>query len=614
MEAPLDINTQKCTIQLNYGDGSTTIEFSGRLLKYFGLFQSAYDEMKFLAFAEPATAINASLEPCLWRRVFKILEEEERYREKEIRMSGCFIPYEKLAPLTKMIQMPDLFRIVKMMDYVGATTIVEMLLHDAINRTLSLSSEEDIELMHPKTVAMDDKELATLFTHHSQPIAHTYNIVRERLRRIFSDYIDTYNVIQTIETYLLPPTTSFLASGSDFSGIICNGILIMEGNNDSGQLCSERTEIKARRRENKKPVFPGGKAVISVWCGGSHNIVLTLGGLYGSGSNEFGQQGRIGDSSSSHIKSIRARDVFSVACGKDFTLFHTTQGLFAAGDNSFSQFGLGDDAPVLDDTSESGPVKIPFGDHTIISMACGDAFSAILADGGDVYLAGQDIGSGNNKNLRKSFTKLVFPDVNTKILSIAVGGEYAMFLSTKGKIFSMGRNGHGQLCLGDNAPRKTPTEVKNPSRLPIVAIFVGNDSTFMVDEVGDLFACGINTHAKLGLGDKKARKLPEKVKDVSRVISVSSEKELTFIYTCKGVFDVGVPLHYVREWNENSRNKYPICKEEYRIETDTQNKRRKMGTGAVIACHFCGCSDTKLLGTQQSTQRTVCLSGSCVQK
>jgi len=129
------------------------------------------------------------------------------------------------------------------------------------------------------------------------------------------------------------------------------------------------------------------------------------------------------------------------------------------GDNSLGQLGLGNDRP------RSQPTKVSFGDGkkaTFLSSR-GD-HSCLLFEGGFVKCWGANIfgelGLGTSTNpvgnsFNQSLDKLDFLRFGTgkKVAKIAVGGSHTCALLDTGIVKCWGRNGDGQLGLGDTRSR-----------------------------------------------------------------------------------------------------------------------------------------------------------------
>ncbi len=88
--------------------------------------------------------------------------------------------------------------------------------------------------------------------------------------------------------------------------------------------------------------------------------------------------------------------------------------------------------------------------------------------------------------------------------------ESAWGWTFSGKLYTWGRNQHGQLGVGDVTPRSSPIAVLGG--LKFAAVFHGAEgtaSTFGIErETGAAFAWGLNQNGQLGLGDVASRSSP----------------------------------------------------------------------------------------------------------
>jgi alpha-tubulin suppressor-like RCC1 family protein len=83
---------------------------------------------------------------------------------------------------------------------------------------------------------------------------------------------------------------------------------------------------------------------------------------------------------------------------------------------------------------------------------------------------------------------------------VAAGGNHGLALLSNGAVYAWGRNGNGQLGLGDQLTRTTPTPVALPR--PAVSIAAGRDFSVAVLDDGRIYAWGVNGAGQLGLGTR----------------------------------------------------------------------------------------------------------------
>lgn len=83
---------------------------------------------------------------------------------------------------------------------------------------------------------------------------------------------------------------------------------------------------------------------------------------------------------------------------------------------------------------------------------------------------------------------------------VAAGGNHGLALLSDGAVYAWGRNGNGQLGLGDQLSRTAPTRVALPR--PAVSIAAGRDFSVAVLDDGRIYAWGFNGSGQLGLGTR----------------------------------------------------------------------------------------------------------------
>lgn len=84
--------------------------------------------------------------------------------------------------------------------------------------------------------------------------------------------------------------------------------------------------------------------------------------------------------------------------------------------------------------------------------------------------------------------------------SVAAGANHALALLSDGAVYAWGRNGNGQLGLGDQLIRTTPTRVSLPR--PAISIAAGRDFSLAVLDDGRVYAWGVNGLGQLGVGTR----------------------------------------------------------------------------------------------------------------
>ena len=92
-------------------------------------------------------------------------------------------------------------------------------------------------------------------------------------------------------------------------------------------------------------------------------------------------------------------------------------------------------------------------------------------------------------------------------MAAAAGGCHSAAVGEDGALFVWGSGQFGQLGTGDTASRLAPTRVGGLSA-PVRQVAAGPSHTGIVTEAGDLLMCGRGRDGQLGLGDEDDRATP----------------------------------------------------------------------------------------------------------
>ena len=273
----------------------------------------------------------------------------------------------------------------------------------------------------------------------------------------------------------------------------------------------------------------------SLSLGSSHtSIVAFTGSVYVAGRNDenqlLGQEGEHIEQLAK-IEALSQRAAASVSVGVSHTVVVTDDGVaMSFGNNEFGQLGH---APATDDEDVAGKrclvatvpraVHIPLvgGANRKVSMvSCGENFTVILLQpGGTVYTCGIDsqgqLGRGSPTPEQAAVPAPVHALSAIPIAHVAAGAHHCFAVSITGRLFSWGRNKHGQLGLGVKITAKTAV-VRTPqpvlSLLPgefagadsddlsrcVKHVSCGRDHSAAVTKNGHLWTCGRNNAGQLG--------------------------------------------------------------------------------------------------------------------
>jgi alpha-tubulin suppressor-like RCC1 family protein len=271
--------------------------------------------------------------------------------------------------------------------------------------------------------------------------------------------------------------------------------LYVWGQNYCGQLGLGDTE------QRDHPVIltlPNDEKIVSVCCGAYFSTVITSEGLlYAWGLNSGGQVGggANGDIISPFLVTL-PEPVAKVTCGWDFTFAQTKSGqLWAWGSNARGELGLGH--------CENQLTPVPH--HLeVTKIFCGSAHSIAIDRSGDSWIWGCrycDTGLGDENDPNP--TPLL-----EGVQDAACGWGHSLVLLKDGTLKTWGCNSNGQLGLGDTLYRKLPHTLPWPAGKNIRGIGCNHSYSYVIMGDGSLYAWGSNDEGQLGMGDQSARQTP----------------------------------------------------------------------------------------------------------
>jgi alpha-tubulin suppressor-like RCC1 family protein len=208
----------------------------------------------------------------------------------------------------------------------------------------------------------------------------------------------------------------------------------------------------------------------------------------------------------------------ALAVGASHTLGIDAEGnIWGWGENLDGQLGDGSLAPVREIPHQS--TRNTF----FIGIAAGSSSSIGLAAGGALYTWGDDddgqLGLGAETTDARSPIRV--PAV-PEVAAIAAGDRFGLALDRDGGLWAWGRNADGQLGLGlAGAPALTPQQV---SGAPVfVTIAAGARHVIAIDEQGDLWAWGDDSHGQVGNGVEAGDVLqPERITSGGAFVAVAA--------------------------------------------------------------------------------------------
>src|SRR5579885_323982 len=131
-----------------------------------------------------------------------------------------------------------------------------------------------------------------------------------------------------------------------------------------------------------------------------------------------------------------------------------------------------------------------------------------------VYNCYGQLGLGDNKNRS---TPTLIPHLNN-IVQMSAGGYHSLILDNKGRVWTCGTGRYGRLGLGDENNRFNPTLIPNLSN--IAQVSAGDQYSLVLDSQGQGWGFGNNYSGQLGLGDATNRNIPTLISNLENVIEI----------------------------------------------------------------------------------------------
>jgi uncharacterized repeat protein (TIGR02543 family) len=101
------------------------------------------------------------------------------------------------------------------------------------------------------------------------------------------------------------------------------------------------------------------------------------------------------------------------------------------------------------------------------------------------------------------------------IISISVGGNFSMAITSSGRLFSWGENYYGQLGDGTTTDKYTPTDITGRIKLSvgekIISIKLGYSNSLAISSTGSVFTWGNNKYGQLGNGTTSNEVTPSEI-------------------------------------------------------------------------------------------------------
>lgn len=237
--------------------------------------------------------------------------------------------------------------------------------------------------------------------------------------------------------------------------------------------------------------------------------------------------------------------------------------LYVWGKNSYGQLGVGNEV------NKNTPIKVTAINGKVMELIISNSFSvyAILEDG-SLYAWGNNIdgqlGVGDEEN-KNTPTKVNLPSKIKELITTNGSSVYALMEDSS--LYSWGYNSYGQLGVGDKINKNTPTIVNLPGK--IKKLITSSSASHAILEDGSLYAWGKNYYGELGIGSNEDKNTPTKVTAINGKIMdliINSDKNYT---TYKSIFAI-IKDGSLYAWGNNKGGQLGIGSWEDNINSPTK--------------------------------------------
>lgn len=301
--------------------------------------------------------------------------------------------------------------------------------------------------------------------------------------------------------------------------------------------------------------IPMRHTCISLCCGSRCSILITRRGtLWGGGLNlatlsEAAPPGPLHRPTYVDLAELENFDVAAVAAGLEHHLAVTNGGMLLswASSNGEGQAGVGNElvrsTPVLPRTP-CWPPEVLRASARIATVACGEAHSLALTEGGEIYAFGSNawgqLGIGARPDRAPSPVLVGGKARGVPFRAVVAGARHSLALTVSGAVFAWGGNAEG--CLGLGASGRGILTVNLPALVsglpgPGRHIAAGGGHSAVVVRRGEVYLAGSNLCGQLGAPRAELscsyefRELSPKHQIFARSVTLGNEHTVLLTYT-----------------------------------------------------------------------------------
>lgn len=341
------------------------------------------------------------------------------------------------------------------------------------------------------------------------------------------------NTVSKEGTILLDNVAPNLSINSDTTeGVSRTTVYKVKGKlSDNSELATLKLTVKNGTTEQPITLAQDGSFDTDITLQlGSNNLILTATDTAGNNTTKqtniyFGQV---------------------VAAGNSHTGAIVNGKLYAWGRNNFGQVGNGQITTLEGNTNHPiTPYLVTTAPTNLSSVIFNQNHSTLLTNDGKVYTWGDDrfgqLGRGSlGRSSCASSTDNCRLDIGEvaglpKAMMVASGYRHQLVLTEEGSVYAFGQNSNGQLGNGTTANSDIPVKVdfSQTTASKIIQVVASSNSSYALDDKGQIWAWGLNQYANLGQGTTC---LPiDKCVDVtSKPLLVKSPEGIKFVEISAG--------------------------------------------------------------------------------
>ncbi len=351
-----------------------------------------------------------------------------------------------------------------------------------------------------------------------------------------------------------------ITTGSSVYAILEDGSLYSWGYNYYGELgvgdeVNKNTPTKVNLPSKIKELITTGSSVYAI---------LEDGSLYSWGYNYYGELG-VGDEVNKNTPTkvnLPSKIKELITTGSSVYALMEDSSLYSWGNNESGRLGVGDEV------NKNTPTKVNLPSKIKELITTGSSVYALMEDS-SLYSWGENIfgqlGVGDEVNKKNTPTKVNLPGKIKELITTNGSSVYALMEDSS--LYSWGYNSYGQLGVGDEVNRNTPTKVNLPGK--IKKLITSSSASYAILEDGSLYSWGENNSGELGVGSNEDKNTPTKVTAINGKIMdliINSDKNYP---TYKSIFAI-IKDGSLYAWGNNKGGQLGIGSREDNINSPTK--------------------------------------------